>query len=92
MTSSAPRAIETVVAMDDDAAALVVSHGDAIEPALVACLPHADHGQWGALLGHCDGARLGFADGCFVGIRFRRAPRMPAACAPGLPSSTQPVQ
>jgi broad specificity phosphatase PhoE len=65
----------------DGAAALVVSHGGAIEPTLVACLPHADHEQWGALLGHCDGARLGFADGAFVDLRFRRAPTMPAPSA-----------
>jgi broad specificity phosphatase PhoE len=67
-----------VASVDDGAAALVVSHGGAIEPALVACLLHADHARWGALLGHCDGARLGFTDGCFVGIRFRRAPITPA--------------
>jgi hypothetical protein len=34
----------------------------------------ADHEHWGALLGHCGGARLGFADGSFVDLRFRRAP------------------
>lgn len=59
----------------DGAAALVVSHGGGIEPALVACLPQADHGSWGKPLGHCEGARLGFADGRFVSIEFSRAPR-----------------
>lgn len=34
----------------DGAAALVVSHGGAIEPTLVVCLPDADHAHWGALL------------------------------------------
>jgi broad specificity phosphatase PhoE len=67
-----------VASVDEGAAALVVSHGGAIEPTLVACLPQADHEHWGALLGHCDGARLGFADGSFVDLRFRRAPTMPA--------------
>jgi broad specificity phosphatase PhoE len=70
-----------VAAVADGATALVVSHGGAIEPTLVACLPQADHEQWGALLGHCDGARLGFADGSFVDLRFRRAPTMPAPSA-----------
>lgn len=67
-----------VMSVDDGAAALVVSHGGAIEPTLVACHPQADHGQWGALLGHCDGARLGFEDGSFVDLRFRRAPTVAA--------------
>jgi broad specificity phosphatase PhoE len=67
-----------VTSVADGAAALVVSHGGAIEPTLVACLPHARHEHWGALLGHCDGARLGFADGSFVDLRFRRAPTTPA--------------
>jgi broad specificity phosphatase PhoE len=52
-----------VASVADGAAALVVSHGGAIEPTLVVCLPKASHEPWGALLGHCDGARLGFADG-----------------------------
>jgi broad specificity phosphatase PhoE len=64
--------------VEDGAAALIVSHGGEIEPALVACFPAADHQQWGALLGHCDGARLGFADGGFVELQFRRAPATPS--------------
>jgi hypothetical protein len=52
----------------------VVSHGGSIEPALVACLPDADHGSWGAPLLHCEGARLGFDRGRWVSIEFRRAP------------------
>jgi broad specificity phosphatase PhoE len=58
----------------DDDAALVVAHGGAIEPTLVACLPETGHGSWGAPLAHCDGARLGFAGGRFISIQFRRAP------------------
>jgi hypothetical protein len=56
-------------------AALLISHGGIIEPALVGCLPDADHGAWGAPFGHCDGARLFHDGGAFVGIEFRRAPR-----------------
>jgi hypothetical protein len=61
-------------AVPDGDAALVVCHGGGIEPGLVACLPDADHGSWGAPFGHCDGARLGFEEGGFVGVRFHRAP------------------
>jgi broad specificity phosphatase PhoE len=66
-----------VASLDDGETALVVSHGGMIEPALVACLPDADHARWGALFGHCDGARLGFEEGRFVVIHFRRAPTPP---------------
>jgi broad specificity phosphatase PhoE len=64
-----------VQAVPEGAAALVVCHGGGIELGLVACLPDADHGSWGAPFSHCDGARLGFEDGRFVSVQFRRAPR-----------------
>ena len=63
-----------VEAVPDGAAALAVGHGGGIEPGLVACLPDADHASWGMPFGHCDGARLGFDDGTFVSVQFRRAP------------------
>jgi broad specificity phosphatase PhoE len=63
-----------VEAVPDGAAALVVAHGGGIEPGLVACLPDADHELWGAPLGHCDGARLGFDEGRFVTVEFSRVP------------------
>jgi broad specificity phosphatase PhoE len=61
-----------VTSLPEDAAALVISHGGTIEPALVACLPRADHAAWGGSLGHCEGARLGFADGAFASIEMHR--------------------
>jgi broad specificity phosphatase PhoE len=61
-----------VAVVPDGTAALVVSHGGAIEPALVACLPDADHATWGLPFGHCEGARLGYADGQFVTVQLRR--------------------
>jgi broad specificity phosphatase PhoE len=61
-----------VAAVPDGAAALVVGHGGGIEPGLVACLPDADHGSWGAPPGHCEGARLGFDGGRFVTVELRR--------------------
>jgi broad specificity phosphatase PhoE len=70
--------IGAVEQVDEGDVALFVGHGGAIEPALVACLPGADHQRWGRLFGHCDGARLGFADGRFVELDFRRAPASPS--------------
>jgi broad specificity phosphatase PhoE len=63
-----------VEAVPDGAAALVVAHGGGIEPGLVACLPDAGHESWGAPLGHCDGARLGFDQGRFISVQFHRVP------------------
>ena len=75
-----------VQVVPDGAAALVVGHGGGIEPGLVACLPDADHDLWGAPFGHCDGARLGFTEGRFVSIQFRRAParRLPGNADTGI--------
>jgi broad specificity phosphatase PhoE len=42
---------QVVQAVPEGAAALVVCHGGVIEPALVACLPDADHGSWVRRLG-----------------------------------------
>jgi len=61
---------------------LIVSHGGAIEPTLVACLPDADHRAWGIPFSHCDGAHLTFVPpaasgerGRFVSVEFHRASR-----------------
>jgi broad specificity phosphatase PhoE len=62
---------------DDHDVALIISHGGAIEPTLVACLPEADHASWGAPFAHCDGARLAFDNDRFVGVEFIRAPLVP---------------
>lgn len=61
----------------DDEVLLLISHGGAIEPTLVACLPDADHASWGAPFAHCDGARLTFDGAKFVAVEFIRAPRLP---------------
>jgi broad specificity phosphatase PhoE len=71
-----------VAAVPDGTAALFVGHGGGIEPGLVACLPEADHASWGAPFAHCDGARLGFDGGGFVGVEFLRAPG-PASTSTG---------
>ena len=67
--------IRIVAAVPDGSAALLISHGGTIEPALVACLPDADHTSWGAALSHLDGARLTFDNGTFVDIQLRRRDR-----------------
>lgn len=64
---------DVISAIPDETEALIVSHGGAIEPALVACLPDADHAAWGGPFGHCDGARLEFDGQRFFAIRFHRA-------------------
>jgi broad specificity phosphatase PhoE len=66
-----------VQGVPDSATALVVSHGGIIEPALVACLPGSNHASWGAPFSHCDGARLGYNNGRFITVQFRRAPAPP---------------
>lgn len=65
--------IDVVGTVPDGGGALVVSHGGAIEPALVGCLPEADHGSWGAPFAHLDGVRLDFEDGRFARARLLRA-------------------
>jgi broad specificity phosphatase PhoE len=67
--------IGALAAVPEGSGVLVVSHGGSIEPALVSCLPVADHGSWGAPFGHCDGCRLTFRGGRFDEIVFGRAPR-----------------
>jgi broad specificity phosphatase PhoE len=71
--------IGAVESVPDRCGALVVSHGGSIEPALVSCLPTADHRSWGAAFRHCDGARLTFHDGHFTAIEFRRDGRRRSA-------------
>jgi broad specificity phosphatase PhoE len=45
--------IRLLAAVPDGAAVLVICHGGGIEPALVSCLPHADHDSWGRPFVHC---------------------------------------
>jgi broad specificity phosphatase PhoE len=52
---------DVVLSIPEGEAALVVGHSGQLEAALVACLPRADHGAWGAPFACCEGARLAFA-------------------------------
>ena len=47
--------------LHDADAVLVIGHSGELEAALVACLPHADHRDWGSFFGACEGARLTFS-------------------------------
>jgi broad specificity phosphatase PhoE len=69
--------LRTSAALANGEGALIVSHGGAIEPALVACLPRADHASWGAPFAHCDGARLAISEGIVTDVEFHRAPALP---------------
>jgi broad specificity phosphatase PhoE len=69
--------IKVVQERNDDEIALYISHGGVIEPALVACLPDADHASWGAPFACCDGARLAFDGERFTSVEFLRAPSLP---------------
>lgn len=57
----------------DGGGALIISHGGSIEPALVTCLPSADHHSWGGAFSHCDGVRLSIEDSAIVSAEFDRA-------------------
>lgn len=62
----------------DGEAALVVSHGGLIEPALIAALPPDwDHSRWGRGFAHCEGMALiwegGFTDAEVLRVSSQRA-------------------
>ncbi len=52
--------------LPDGAAALVATHGGYMDNSAVACLPDANHEQWGENFGHCEGIRLAFDGKDFV--------------------------
>lgn len=56
----------------DDRAALVVNHGGVLELGAVACLPDADHYQWGSHFEYCEGIRLIWEEGKFVDSEILR--------------------
>ena len=52
--------LKIALALPDEGAALVVSHGGIVEAQTVGCLPHLDFTSWGAGCDYCEGARLYF--------------------------------
>jgi broad specificity phosphatase PhoE len=53
-----------VAQIPDSQQALIITHGGFVELGAVACLPEADHGAWGGVLGYCEGVRLSFDGEC----------------------------
>jgi len=51
---------------------LVVNHGGILEMGAVACLPDADHFNWGTHFDYCEGIRLFWDDGKFVSCEILR--------------------
>jgi hypothetical protein len=58
--------------LGDGESALMVSHGQLMEVAIVCCVPEADHATWGKPLAHCEGARLTVADGSITDVDILR--------------------
>jgi broad specificity phosphatase PhoE len=75
------RWLEIAMAIGDDEAALIISHGQLMEVAVVSCLPDADHSTWGPPFSHCEGARLFVQDGAFTGVELLRIDATRAATA-----------
>ena len=65
------QALESVPA---DGRVLIISHGRVIESGLVTCFPDADFATWGAPFQHGEGIRMGYRDGRFTHVQFRRNP------------------
>ena len=66
------RWLEIAMALDDDEAALIISHGQLMEVAVVSCLPYADHSSWGPPFSHCEGVRLLVQNGAFTDVELLR--------------------
>ena len=56
----------------DEAKALLIFHGGAINAAAIACFPHANHERWGPAFGHCEGYCLYYENEKFVDIKIHR--------------------
>lgn len=59
-------------ALPEGGAALIISHGGIVEAAAVACLPDADHADWGGHCSYCEGVRLSFDGERFVAAEILR--------------------
>jgi hypothetical protein len=58
--------------LNKDGAALVINHGGVVELGVVAAFPDADYESWGDAADYCEGARLFWQDGKFVGAEVLR--------------------
>ena len=58
--------------LTENGAALVINHGGIVELGVVASFPDADYESWGEEVDYCEGARLFWHDGKFVGAELLR--------------------
>ena len=63
------RALESV---PTGARVIIISHGRIIEAGLVTCIPDGDFAAWGPSFRHCEGARITFDQGRFIGVQLLR--------------------
>ncbi len=58
--------------LQDGESALLVSHGGMMEVGTLAAVPNANHNEWGAGLGYCEGVCLAFDGNDFVSAEILR--------------------
>lgn len=63
---------ELALMAHDGGTVLVICHGGVIELGAIGCLPHAEHGRWGAAAGFCEGVRLAFDGERFADVELLR--------------------
>jgi broad specificity phosphatase PhoE len=63
------RALESVPA---DGRVVTISHGRIIEAGLVTCIPDGAFAAWGPSFRHCEGVRITFDEGRFIGVQLLR--------------------
>lgn len=61
-----------VAGLPEDEAALVISHGGAVEMGAIGCLPDADFAAWGGHCDYCEGVRLVYDGKRFVSAEVLR--------------------
>ncbi len=65
---------ELIKNVQDGEAMLVVSHGAIVELSAFGALPNADLSTWGGEIDYCEGVRLFYEQGAFVGGEVLRVP------------------
>lgn len=53
---------------------LIITHGLIIELGMAACMPHAQHAEWGKAIGYCEGIRMRYEGTRFVDCEILRVP------------------
>lgn len=64
--------VQALESLPSDGHLLIISHGRVIESGLVTCFPDADFATWGAPFQHGEGIEMGYIDGHFTHVQFRR--------------------